>query len=98
MLKISNNTWFILDDLNFNSINKISSKYKKLLKDISTNEWNIDFSSSKYIDSAGLALIIEFIKYSNKHNIELNLINLNIDVLKLANIHGVDKIIINYIK
>lgn len=70
----------------------ILEKLKKLDK-----TWIIDFAKCDRIDSAGLSLIIEYIKYAQKNNIQIIFKNIDQKTLALAKVHGAKTILEEYI-
>ncbi len=96
MIKINNHTWTIDSELTLKTVASISKKFNKNIRSIS-NTWTIDFSYCCKIDSSGLALIIEYIKYAQKNSIELKLKNIDIKILSLAKVHGAKDILEKFI-
>lgn len=81
---------FIVDgDLTFASIDQRTVKSFAFLK--SAKEVSIDLSKVANTDSAGLALMIEWIKYCRHNRIHLNFKNIPEQLLKLAKLSGFDK-------
>ena len=83
---------FIIDgDLTFSSIDKNTVKsfpFRKTAKQLT-----FDLKRVKTTDSAGLALIIEWIKYTQKNNIQLLLENIPEQLLSIARLSGVEQMI-----
>jgi len=81
---------FIVDgDLTFASIDKHTVKSFAFLK--SAKEVNIDLSKVNNTDSAGLALMIEWIKFCRHNRIHLSFKNIPEQLLTLAKLSGFDK-------
>lgn len=81
---------FIIDgDLTFASIDKDTVKSFAFLS--SSKEISIDLSKVINTDSAGLALMIEWIKYSRQHRLHLSFKNIPEQLLTLAKLSGFDK-------
>lgn len=93
MIEINNNTWIMPSHLDASVVPIILKKYTKQVP--CDKNWNIDFSRCKKIDSAGLAIIIGFIKQAK--NIELRLHHLSDEAISLAKAHGVEEIISKYL-
>ena len=96
MLVIKNNTWKFDVNLTFDSVPNVFKLCRKEFDQLQDN-WIIDFSSCSKIDSSGLALIIECIKFSKQNNIELSLKGLRQEVRFLAKVHGMEDILIAFI-
>ena len=92
MVTIDNNGWTFESDLTTANVQKIFKDCAKHLTNIS-DTWSIDFRKCKKIDISGIALIIEYIKYSTQHKINLELRNINTNTLLLAKVHGVEDIL-----
>lgn len=81
---------FVVDgDLTFATIDKKTVKSFDFLK--STKQVTIDLSRVTCTDSAGLALMIEWIKYTRHHRIQLRFKNIPEQLRKLAKLSGFDQ-------
>lgn len=76
-------------ELTFASINKDTIKSFAFLK--KANPVVLDFGQITNTDSAGLALVIEWLKYAYQNHIEVKLHNLPKQLLTLAKLSGLDK-------
>ena len=76
-------------DLTFASIDQHTVKSLAFLK--SSKEVSIDLSKVGSTDSAGLALMIEWIKYCRHNRIHLSFKNIPEQLLTLAKLSGFDK-------
>jgi len=90
-LKIRNNQhWDIQGALTFKTITEIE-KISKSLRESWYRQMTIGFDGMTSVDSAGIAWILENIKYSQQKKIALVLQNFDSEEGKtLAKIHGVD--------
>ena len=79
----------IVGDLTFSSIDKETLKSFAFLK--SSNPITLDLSQVANTDSAGLALVIEWIKYASIHQIELKFKNIPEQLLTLAKLSGLEQ-------
>ncbi len=77
------------DDLTFSTIDKQSVKSFSFLK--AAKEITIDLSRVSCTDSAGLALMIEWIKYTRHNKTQLRFKNIPEQLLTLAKLSGLDK-------
>ncbi|QLE79557.1 STAS domain-containing protein [Francisella sp. Scap27] len=91
MTNISNNTWYISEDLNSTTVPNIIKSYNKSLPD---QDWSIDLSKCKHIDSSGLALLVKYFKYAKANNIKLKVVGLNKESLLLAKVHGISELLL----
>lgn len=81
---------FTIDgDLTFATIDKQTLKSFSFLK--AAKEITIDLGRVSCTDSAGLALMIEWIKYSRQNRTQLNFKNIPEQLLNLAKLSGFDK-------
>lgn len=96
MITITNNVWAIETELTLNTVSTVHKNFKNQLQKLS-DTWIIDFSKCNKVDSSGLSLIIEYIKYSKSKNLELKLKNINEKTLSLAKIHGAENILEKFI-
>lgn len=81
---------FIIDgDLTFSTIDRQTVKSFAFLK--KAKHVTIDLSRVSSTDSAGLALMIEWIKYARDHKIQLRFKNIPEQLLNLARLSGFDK-------
>ena len=95
MIEINNNIWIIPGHFDASSAPTISKKYIKQVA--SDKQWILDFSKCNKVDSVGLAIIIDCIKYAKKKNLNLQILKLNNNAISLAKAHGVKEIISEYI-
>jgi len=81
---------FVIDgDLTFATIDKQTLKSFVFLK--SASEVTIDLSGVANTDSAGLALMIEWIKYARHNRTQLSFKNIPEQLLNLAKLSGFDQ-------
>jgi len=81
---------FVVDgDLTFSTIDKQSVKSFSFLK--AAKEITIDLGRVSCTDSAGLALMIEWIKYTRHNKTQLRFKNIPEQLLTLAKLSGLDK-------
>jgi phospholipid transport system transporter-binding protein len=76
-------------DLTFATIDKKSLKSFSFLN--TSKEITIDLSRVSSTDSAGLALMIEWIKYSRQHRTQISFKNIPEQLLNLAKLSGFDQ-------
>ncbi|QIV95475.1 phospholipid transport system transporter-binding protein [Allofrancisella inopinata] len=95
MIKITDNIWSIDTELTMVNVPSVVKKYAKHLERLK-GSWIIDFSNCNKIDSAGLALIIEYIKYAKNNSIKLQLKNLSKDTISLSKVYGIESILEQY--
>ncbi|WP_031438087.1 STAS domain-containing protein [Methylobacter tundripaludum] len=85
-----NNGHFVIDgDLTFATIDKQTLKSFSFLK--AAKEITINLSRVSNTDSAGLALMIEWIKYSRQNRTQLSFKNIPEQLLNLAKLSGFDQ-------
>jgi len=82
------NHYHIDGDLTFSSINKKTMPSFDFLKQ--SNEIQIDLRKVVSTDSAGLALLLEWIKHSKLYNTKLVFMNIPHQLLTLATLSGLD--------
>ena len=81
---------FVIDgDLTFATIDKQTLKSFSFLN--GSKEVTIDLSRVSSTDSAGLALMIEWIKYTRHHRTQITFKNIPEQLLNLARLSGFDK-------
>lgn len=79
-------------DLDFNNVMAVYAK--ALLKFADYKELVFDFASVTSCDSAGLALIIEWIKQARQQNKIISFKHLSPEILSLATASGLDRLIL----
>ncbi|BCG63077.1 MAG: phospholipid transport system transporter-binding protein [Methyloprofundus sp.] len=84
IIAISNANYQIKGELSFHTINKLTLKALKLHKN--TAAISIDLQKISKIDSAGLALLIEWIKFAGAQQTELQFTNIPSQLTALANL------------
>lgn len=96
LITITNSQWQIQSNLDIKNTCSIYKKYKGRFPPTTNSTWNIDFTKCQHIDSAGLSLIIEFIKHAKAKDISLQFTHVNDNAIALANVHGIGKLIQKY--
>jgi len=89
IIKKSNGHFVIEGDLTFATIDQQTLKSFSFLK--TAKEITIDLGSVPCTDSAGLALMIEWIKYSRHNRTQLSFKNIPEQLLNLAKLSGFDQ-------
>lgn len=85
------NKFLISGELNFANVMAV---YKKSLPQINkSTALEFDFSALKSSDSAGLALIIEWIKFAKANNKSIRFAHLSRDLLSIARAAGLGSLI-----
>ncbi|MGR9044762.1 MAG: STAS domain-containing protein [Gammaproteobacteria bacterium] len=79
----------VAGELTFSGIDKTTLKSIPILK--SANPIILDLGQVSSTDSAGLALIIEWIKYARNHKIKLKFQNIPEQLMTLAKLSGLDR-------
>jgi len=97
MIKITDHSWVIESDMTITTTQQLSKSYSKFLTELS-DTWIIDLSNCARIDTSGIALLLEYIKYANSNNIYLELRGLGTRTLLLAKVHGTKDILSKHIK
>ncbi|MDP1773150.1 MAG: STAS domain-containing protein [Methylobacter sp.] len=89
IIKESNGHFVVDGDLTFATIDKQTLKSFSFLK--AAKEITIDLSRVSSTDSAGLALMIEWIKYSRQNRTQIAFKNIPEQLLNLAKLSGFDQ-------
>lgn len=92
-ISFNNDKYIVSGELDF--FNIVSVYQKSLMELRKSSCWKFDFVNLKSSNSAGLALIIEWIKLAKKNNIEIKFINLSEEFLSIAEISGIDQLILH---
>jgi phospholipid transport system transporter-binding protein len=89
------------------SVYNVMSIYKKSMRQLAMCRGKnnkiksvlyFDFTQLKASDSAGLALIIEWIKFAKRHHEELHFSALSDDIMSIAKAAGIHELILSAIK
>lgn len=86
--EVDDGHFVVKGNLTFASIDKDILKSFNFLK--SEKSVTIDLSQVHTTDSAGLALMIEWLKFCRKHAVELHFENIPLQLLALAKLSGFD--------
>ena len=89
-IELTPGNYFVKGDLIFGNINKATTKILNFKQSASTI--NIDLQQLGKIDSAGLALLIEWIKYSRTHQIKLRFGNIPAQLTALVKLSDMSEI------
>lgn len=87
-ITLQDNQFLISGDLDFSNVMSVYTK--SLQQSDKCSELIFDFSQLKSTDSAGLALIVEWIKLSKLLNKPIHFNHLSSDIMSLAKAAGVD--------
>ena len=90
-IHFQDNHFVVAGELNFFNVMSVYEKSLPQLKKCS--ELLFDFSQVQSSDSAGLALIIEWIKYSKKSHKPIQFIHLSNAIVSIAKAAGIDSLI-----
>lgn len=88
IIEAAENVFLIKGELSFSTINKDTPKLVDCAQ--ATNLIRIDLKDVTSFDSAGLALMIEWLKISKRHNGTISFINIPQQLKTLAKISGFD--------
>ncbi len=81
------NRWWISGELCFSTVDQLLVEFNQIVKD--TPPKIIDLSEVTHTDSAGLALLIEWLKFDNLINFD----NIPIQLLSIAAVSGLQDLI-----
>ena len=88
--QVTVNNLTVEGDLTFATINKHSPKMMQQL--FKTNDLTIDLNKVNASDSAGLALIIEWLKIAQSRKIQLSFVNVPEQLLTIASLSAFDSV------
>lgn len=88
---LDKDTLYVSGSLNFSNV--MALYYKSLMHLSKCESIQFDFSHVKASNSAGLALIIEWLKYAKHHQKTIKLVNLNHDLLVIAKVAGLETLL-----
>lgn len=81
----------ITGELDFNNVVEFWQESLVLMKDL--NELHFDLSAITHCNSAGIALLLEWIKYARREKKSLSFRNIPQQLLSIAKVTGVDQIL-----
>lgn len=85
------NQFYVSGELDFSNVMSVYQKSLPLLK--RQHDYVVDFSNVSHSNSAGLALLLEWLKFANANQINLTFKSLSSDILSIAKAAGVDKLL-----
>lgn len=94
-IKFNNNRFCLTGELDCYNVMSVYEKSLTLINN--STELEFDFSSLKSSDSAGIVLIMEWIKYAKKHNKPLRFYSLSNHLISIAKAAGLDQLINSYV-
>lgn len=94
ILFTSSDTLAIKGDMTFATAVHLVERSVELLKNYVADHVVVDLTTVSHCDSAGLAVIIELYRYTAMHNLRLSLINAPSQLVNLAEVSGVGKLVI----
>lgn len=84
------NQCFVTGDLDFSTVEKLWKDSLPLLAQLS--EIKFDLSKVSSANSAGITLLIEWVKYANREKKSISFKNIPTSIMSLATISGVDEL------
>ncbi len=88
-ITVENNHLMISGELNFSTVTGLWNASLALLPQ--QNELHFDFSKVTSSNSAGLALLIEWLKYAKQKNKVINFKNIPPQLLSIAKVSGIEE-------
>jgi len=88
LIKLSDGAYFVEGNMTFSTLNKKTIKSFDFLN--TTKDIHIDLEKVTAADSAGLALMIEWLKHSKLYNTKLRFRNIPQQLLTLAKLSDLD--------
>jgi phospholipid transport system transporter-binding protein len=88
LIKLSDDSYFVEGNMTFSTLNKKTIKSFDFLN--TTKDIHIDLEKVAAADSAGLALMIEWLKHSKLYNTKLRFKNIPQQLLTLAKLSDLD--------
>ncbi len=89
----SDKGWALIGELIFTTVTQIYQQSLTYFQDSGSVPESIDLGRITRVDSAGLALIIEWIRLGRKHDINIRFQNIPAQMTPLAKLCGVDHLI-----
>lgn len=83
--------WYLEGELDFSNVMSVYLKSLPQLKH--SKKISIDFSKLKTSNSAGLVLLLEWLKYAKQHKKNIELKNISPDILSIAQLARVDHLL-----
>lgn len=96
LLLASPHSWKLQGELTMMSLSETWRSFEK--KRPVSSAWQIDFSNVKQMDSAGVAFLLDCIRYAKHHKIKLEFLNLSSEVIELIETQGMLSLINPYFK
>ncbi len=90
-LTLENNRLLVAGDFNFFSVAALWEQSLPLL--IQCAELHFDFSAVQASNSAGLALLVEWLKWAKQHNKPISFKNIPPQLMSIAGVCGLDSIL-----
>jgi phospholipid transport system transporter-binding protein len=90
-ITLNNQTLYLSGDLDFYNVMSVYRKSLVLLKNIPV--YQIDFSKLTTSDSAGIALIMEWLKLAKKHHKSIQLNNLSANLQSIVEVAGLTELL-----
>jgi len=91
VLSPENNCIFVGGELTFSTVNEILAKAEDLFKSIAA--WDIDLAEVGRSDSAGLALLVHWMRQANMSNKKIVFHNIPQQMLAIAAASGLDELL-----
>ncbi|MDR3490760.1 MAG: STAS domain-containing protein [Gammaproteobacteria bacterium] len=90
-IELKNNSYIVRGELDFTNVNELWKQSLPLLA--KETQLNFDFTHVGASNSAGIALLIEWIKYANKQNKKIHFVNIPAQLQSIINVSGIENIL-----
>lgn len=91
---VSDKEWLLIGELIFTTVTQVYQQSLEYFQDSVSVPRSIDLGRITRVDSAGLALIIGWIRLGKKHDIKIHFQNIPAQMTPLAKLCGVDHLLI----
>lgn len=90
-ITLNNQTLYLSGELDFYNVMSVYQKSLNLFNNLSA--YQVDFSKLTSSDSAGIALIVEWLKLAKQHNKSIQLTNLSANLQSIVSVAGLGELI-----
>lgn len=89
-LVVNENTLTLAGEISFYTVNTILVEGRKALGELSTGKAVLDLSAVTKTDSAGLALVVDWIRAAKQRGSELQIVGVSPQLADIARVSGLD--------
>jgi phospholipid transport system transporter-binding protein len=89
-LQVRDGTLFVSGEICFDTVNRLLDQGRGAIRALSSDEAVLDLSAVTKSDSAGLALVVDWVRTAQQRGAQLQVVGMSPQLLDIARVSGLD--------